>query len=90
MPSWYCRHAPSRGLAGEDCEGPRHQRCGLRYEPAEYTLTPPGIRQAIGLPGIGVIRVSGAEVVPDAAAAIVYCDSHGWTVEFLPGETIAR
>lgn len=34
------------------------------------------------LPGIGVVRVEGADFAPKSAAVIVYRDSEGWTAEF--------
>jgi hypothetical protein len=78
MPDWYCRTA----AAGEPelCKGPRHDCCGMRYAPGEYTLS----RDAITLPDIGAVPTPGLApaFIPKSAAAIVYRDGAGWTVEF--------
>jgi hypothetical protein len=77
MSHWHCRTA----AAGEPelCKGPRHDRCGMRYDPGEYTVTWDGIT----IPGIGTVRMDlPPAFVPKSAAAIVWHDGTGWAVEF--------
>jgi hypothetical protein len=85
MPEWHCRHA-GRRFPPEQCEGPRHSRCGLRYQPGEYTLT----GDSLVLPGIGAVRMEGAAFAPKDAPVTVYHDAEGWTAEFEPVVTSTR
>ena len=82
MPEWYCRQ--EHVVTGECCQGPRHDECGLRYRPGEYTVNGDG---SITLREIGTIRAPGLPppaLIPRSAVVILYQDGGGWAVEIEP------
>ena len=72
---------PRRSRAYRASLGPRHDECGLRYRPGEYTVNGDG---SITLREIGTIRPPGLPppaLIPRSAVVILYQDGGGWAAE---------
>ena len=81
MSTWYCRHYRPPGLfrKAEQCEGPEHSECGLRYTKGEFSVDSHGNLRLCDVPG--AIPMSG-RTPGDPLFVTVWQDAEGWHAEF--------